>query len=216
MKQGRPGASARPAHRWAGHWAGHTLTATVVVLGVVSVLAGVRLQAPVPLDGDRQGAVWLCVLALAAAVALCAWRSVKAERQRAVAALVTVFVLPVMGATSIPDLLNAANAGLLWPRVLSEGEFRVQASRIETLVSLQTQALGKHRQAHLLVTRLSPDTADTADTADMQRHISRHQLAALQELQRAGTLRPGMQVRVTIEQGQLGWNFVRSIAPMPQ
>jgi hypothetical protein len=185
----------------------------LVVLGVVSVLAGVRLQAPVPLDGDRQGAVWLCVLALAAAVALCAWRWVKAKRQRAVAALVTVFVLPVMSATSIPELLNAANAGLLWPPVLSEGEFRVQAGRIETFVNLQTQALGKHRQAHLLVTRLSPDTPDTAD---MQRHISRHQLAALQDLQRAGTLRPGMRVRVTIEQGLLGWNFVRSIAPVPQ
>ncbi len=213
MKQGRPGASAHPAHGSAGHWAGHALTAALVALGVVSILAGVRLQAPVPLDGDREGAVWLCVLALAAAVALCAWRWVKAERQRAVAALVTVFVLPVMGATSIPELLNAANAGLLWPPAPSAGEFRVQAGRIETFVNLQTQALGKHRQAHLLVTRLSPDKADTTD---MQRHISRHQLAALQDLQRTGTLRPGMRVRVTIEQGLLGWNFVRSIAPVPQ
>lgn len=199
MKQAPSGASAgRP------HWAGHGLTAAVVTLGLASALAGSALQPPVPLDGERQGAVWVGVLLLAACVALGAWRWVQDANQRAIAAVVAMFVLPVMGATSMPDLLHAANADLPWRHALSSEAHR-QAHRTEAFVALQTQSLGKHRAAHLLMTQVS------AEAPTLQRQISRHQLAALQALQDAGTLKPGMPVHVTIEEGLLGWRFVRRI-----
>jgi hypothetical protein len=170
----------------------HVICTALILIGVASMACGLKLAPPVPLDGKSQTATWIAVLMLSGLIAgLTTWR-VKPLSDRLTVFLIAAFLLPVLGATAIPDLLCALNAA---------GTPAAESQHLERLVELKHESLGKHRERQVLITR-SMDGQSLR-----QREISPTQFRALQT--HAWTLHQPLSIEVA--EGLLGWRFVRAV-----
>lgn len=177
----------------------HGVGLTLVLWALGSGYLALRLAPPVPVEGVPAWATWGVVLLLASLIALVVTRLLADAGDRIAAALLSVLVLSVMAATSIPNLVCVVNAGLDGGLTLPSEE------HMESLVSLKEIRTGKH-QTHWELTTRSHDGQTIH-----QRHISR----ALYDSLRAQVVTLHQPLRIEVAQGWLGWPHVQRIRTEP-